>query len=295
MMAHLKRKILSGDRSGFVLLAVIWMAGLLAVISTAFVVTVRSHTLIARNVVYNSKAGYIADGMVKFSALQLVTENSDRKSNLSGETRFCQWSRNVIVGIRIQDQGGLVDLNIASPDLILALFRGVSLSPSEASDLMAALQDYRDPDLKNVTGGVEPVTYPGKVFGPKNGPFAIIEELDQLPGMNNALFKQLMPLVTVHSQQTGFDLTRAPKTLISALGGNSAADLLLARFSSPSAYKIFAIDAVVETKQNAHYFRHAIVALVLQPDRPFAILSWQHGLNVDDWSFPKSDQKPCFN
>jgi general secretion pathway protein K len=280
---------------GFVLVAVIWMAGLLAVISTAFVLTVRSHTLIARNLVYNGKAETIADGMVKLAALRLVGQATGGTIKFNGEHSFCQWSSDAMIGLAVQDQGGLVDLNVASPDLLNALFKGLAQSQAETDSLIAELQDYRDPDSQSASGESEPSNYPGKNFGPKNAPFSIVEELDQVPGVNAALFEKLLPLVTVQSQQPGFDLSRAPKELLAALGATSPTDPQLQRFSSPSAYKLFAVDVVVETKQNARYYRHAMIALVLQPDRPFAILSWQQGRNTDDWQFPETAQSPCIN
>jgi type II secretory pathway component PulK len=78
----------SKTEDGFVLVAVIWLAGLLAIMATGFMITVRSHTLSARNLVFNSKAEYLADGMVMLTALQLTDQSANSKMNFAGEPSF---------------------------------------------------------------------------------------------------------------------------------------------------------------------------------------------------------------
>jgi general secretion pathway protein K len=285
----------SKTEDGFVLVAVIWLAGLLAIMATGFMITVRSHTLSARNVVFNSKAEYLADGMVMLTALQLTDQSASSKKSFAGETYFCRWEGNAEVAVRIQDQAGLVDLNTASPQLITAMLSGLNASSSEARNLAAEFQDYRDADNQGADGGLELTTYDRKSFGPKNAPFAVVEEVDQLPHVTDEMTAQLIPLVTVHSQQTGFDPTRAPQPLIDLLGAKDRQDAELTNFSSSTPSKIFGIDVLVKSKQNSAFYRKAIVELILQPDRPFVILDWQRGRNADGWKFPTRTSSPCIN
>lgn len=279
------------NEDGFVLVAVIWIAGLLAVISTAFVLTVRSHTLLARNTVFNTKAEYVANGMAKLLALKLATETTDASLDRSGATTFCQWSADISVAWRIQDQAGLVDLNTASPQLMAALFRGIGLQETAIDDFT----DFRDADTFALAGGTEPLTYEGKSFGPKNAPFALPAEIDQLPTVNEQIFKQLLPLVTVQSQQVGFDPAVAPTQLLNLLGAAGRNDPLLNTFSSPSAHKTYSIYVLVQTKQKARFLREAVVTLLLQPDRPYANQFWGRGQNGEGWTFPNEILEPCFN
>lgn len=287
-MGIFSRKISHNADDGFVLVAVIWIAGLLAVISTAFVVTVRSHTLLARNVVFNTKAEYVADGMAKAVALKLAAHvGLDR----SGVITFCHWSSDISVAWRIQDQAGLVDLNTASPQVMAALLAGLGLQKLGVSDVV----DFRDPDNIAIGGGAEPPNYNGKSYGPKNAPFALTAEVDQLPGIDDQSFKLLLPLVTVQSQQQGFDPTVAPENLIKILGASGRTDPLLTIFSSPSGQKNFSIDVVVQTKQKARFYRKVGVTLLLQPDRPYAVLSWERGRDSNEWTFPATIQQSCIN
>jgi general secretion pathway protein K len=281
---------------GFVLVSVIWIAGLLAVVATAFAIAVRSHTLGGSNVVYNTKAEYIADGVTLLSAFRLA--NLDTRNppiNTYGEISICKWYDGAAVTTSVQDQGGLVDINTASAELLGLLLKGLGANAAKSAEVTASLQDFRDPDSKAANGGSELVTYPGKSYGPKNGPFAISQELDQMPEIDDELFHKLMPLVTVYSQQSGIDLATAPPGLFQVLGGKSETTVYLESLASPSPAKIFSLDVTAQLKNGALYRRFAIVAVLQQPDRPFAILEWAQGGEAGDVSLLSSNGPQCIN
>ena len=203
--------------------------------------------------------------------------------------------RSATVTVTIQDQGGLVDLNTASPPLIDRLLEGLGLAKPESQALQAALRDYRDPDHDAQTGGSEPATYPGRKTGPKNGPFSTPEELDQIPGLTEQVFATLTRVTTVSSQQMGIDLERAPQELRQLLGISNPSDLSALAFASPSPQRVFAIDAAAELADGSRFTRHALIALLRQPDRPFAILGWQQRDWVESKASNTSPSQPCLN
>ena len=283
---------LESSDAGFVLVSVIWIAGLLAVVATAFAITVRSHTLAGSNIIYNTRAELVADGMALVTALRLASSaNANESSKLNGEPNHCRWSDDIAVAISIQDQGGLVDLNTASPSLLLALMRGLGEDDLKSAEIVAALQDFRDPDSQSASGGIEPAYFPGKAYGAKNAPLAIPEEIDQVPELDDALFHKLMPFVTVTSQQSGIDLSSVPQKLLDLLGTRDAA----ARFASPSPAKTFSIDVTAELKNGSRYRRQALVSLLRQPDRPFAILAWRRGGDPGEAPPLPTNGPACFN
>jgi general secretion pathway protein K len=281
------------SEGGFVLVSVIWIAGLLAVVAIAFTITVRSHTLAGSNAIYNTRAEYVANGMALATALKLASANDARSIfSLSGTPTVCSWSNEVSVSISVQDQGGLVDVNTASPELLAALLEGVGTNENEARDIARALQDFRDPDSISSSGTSEPALFPGKSYGPKNGPLAIREEIDQLPEIKESFFDKLIPFVTVHSQQPGIDLAVTPPALLALLRSNGDT---MARFTSPSPGKLFLIDATAGLKNGSRYHRQALVSVLRQPDRPFAILAWQRGNNAADAAPVSAGGLPCIN
>jgi general secretion pathway protein K len=257
---------------GFVLVSVVWIAGLLAVVATSFVIAVRSYTLAGANAASNARAESIADGMAVLTATRLAAGTPFK---LDGEARYCRWSDDVTVAVAVQDQGGLVDLNTASPGLLAALLRGLGAGEAAAAAMQEDLLDFRDADSQTTSGGAEPATYPGKSYGPKNAPLAVGAEIDQVQGIDGDFLRRLMPHVTVYSQQPGLDPAVAPQALRTLLGMAGNAGEQPHRFASPSPAKVFAIDAVAELDNGARYRRLTVVSLLRQPERPFAILEWR--------------------
>ena len=282
--------------AGFVLVSVIWIAGLLAVVATAFAITVRSHTLAGSNIIYNTRAESVADGMALVTALRLANPaNPDMPLKLNGETATCKWSDEIAVAISVQDQGGLVDLNTASSALLDTLLRGLGADGAKSAEIVAALQDFRDPDSQSASSGFEPAVFPGKTYGPKNAPLDVSEEIDQIPELDDALFHKLMPFVTVYSQQTGIDLSFAPQKLLDLLGARNHASENALRFASPSPAKTFGIDVIAELKNGSRYRRQALISLLHQPDRPFAILAWRRGGDTSETPPLPVSGPACFN
>jgi len=281
--------------NGFVLVAVIWIAGLLALVTTALVLQVRSNTMLSRNIVFNTRAEFMADGLTQLLALQIASPSQLAILKSNGETSYCVWGDSSRAAFRIQDQAGLVDLNTAAPQLLQAIFVGIGMEQVQATQFYDELVDFRDADSLATEGGEEPSLYPKRHYGPKNAPFQSVEELGQLPQINDDRMARLRDLVTVYSQSPGVDGKQAPGILLQALGASGPTDATLQPFISPSPFKTFSIDVLIETKEKARFLRHAIIALQQQPGRHFAVLAWQQGVDASGWAFPVAINALCFN
>jgi general secretion pathway protein K len=283
------------DGEGFVLVAVIWLAGLIAAIAAGFAFTVRVDVLSSANIARGAEAEAVADGMARLTAFLLAAEPSAlERAVVGGAVTVCRWSETGTVGVAVQDQAGLIDLNAAPTYLMQRLIKGLGVSEGDAERLAAAIADYRDADSDGMAGGFEPAEYPGVSFGPKNAPFQAIEELDQIPGMDEKLYRKLLPLVTVHSAQPGFDPTVTPPAVKQALGFDATGGPPgeIAGLAIASASQTFGIDVSVVSTSGARYRRLALVNLVRQPDRPYAILGWQRG---GDFELAGKAERDCFN
>jgi general secretion pathway protein K len=286
---HRSTKLRIAHQEGFILVSVIWIVGLIAVMATAFAITVRSHTLTIGNNLYNAKAEAISDGIVRYMIVQMLRSSSANSVSIyNGSTLLCSWEEIVSVSYQIQDQGGLVDVNTASPILLEKLFSGLSLDPTKQVGLLDALNSYKAPSLRSNVGSTQ--YYPSKNFGPKNQPLLSLDELDQIPGFGSEVLKKIRPLMTVYSQQTGVDPSRTPAALLKVLGSESVP----VEFTSPSPQKVFSIDVLTELRNGARFHRQAMVALLGQPDRPFSILSWQSKYEDAPERLPTNNQ-PCVN
>ena len=282
-------KLRIAHQEGFILVSVIWIVGLIAVMATAFAITVRSHTLTIGNTLYNAKAEAISDGMVRYLIVQMLRPDSANSANKSdGSASLCSWADIANVSYRIQDQGGLVDVNTASPILLQKLISGLGVDPARQPTLLNSLNTYKAPSSEPNIGPAQ--YYPSKNFGPKNRPLISLDELDQVPGFSSEILKQIRPLMTVYSQQTGLDPSKAPARLLKILGSETVP----VEFTSPSPQKVFSLDVLTELHNGARFHRQAMIALLGQPDRPFSILSWQPKYEDDSERLP-TNNPPCIN
>lgn len=278
---------------GFVLVAVIWLAGLIAALTTGFAVKVRVDALTASNIVRNTQVELIADGMARLAAWRLATA-----AQPTNNTRIeCVWRKGVTVDVLIQDQSGLADINILPPTILAELLRGLGADDRRAKEISEAILDFRDADSEAQSGGTEPKTYPERNFGPKNAPYEAVEELDQLPDMDENLYRQLLPLVTVSSSQAGIDPASAPLALRKAFNQSASGAFTgsLANFVGASQGRTFGLDVRVTADNGARYRRLATAIILRQPERPFAFLTWQRG---GEWTDNKAAARPttsCFN
>jgi general secretion pathway protein K len=289
---HYILSIAKSREDGFVLIAVIWIAGLLAITATAFLSLTTSQIFLARNVAESQVLDGAASGVATLESYELAQSNTAQETP---QWKSCAWNADISVSFRIQDHGGLVDLNTANPDLMLALLSGLTRNPARARRIYAEIQDFKDPDQLSSSGGQEPSEYAGKTYGPKDAPFETPFELDQIPSLSDDEFQALLSFVTVQSQQSGVDLSKAPQELKVLLKAGGTAGVDVQQFNIPSPARIYAIDAIAKRKGGGTFARHTLINLLRQPDKPFAILEWRRTNNYPNaLSIPKP-ARPCFS
>ncbi len=273
---------------GFALVAVLWLSGLIAVMAAGFAVSARLNILTHAAALHGQQLEAAADGLTRLTAFRLATEPTAPETPLR-----CRWNDTTFAEVHAQDQSGLVDINAASIELIRQLVEGAGAAPGLAEKIALAIGDFRDVDSVDANEASEPETYPGMGFGPKNGPFEAIEELDQIPGMTETLYRALLPHVTIYSLQAGFDPAVMTPALKALLGFSPSGEPppSLAPLVLVSARRVYGIDARVATDAGARYRRMAIVTLERHPDRPFYTNTWQRG---GDFEMGERAAEPCF-
>jgi general secretion pathway protein K len=105
------------------------------------------------------------------------------------------------VEIRITDETGKIDLNAVEPLVLAQFLMGFDLALDEADALAAAIVDWRDEDDLVSLNGAELDAYEaaGLDYGPKNAPFDLIGEVQQVLGMDYALYERIAPYLTLYS------------------------------------------------------------------------------------------------
>ena len=121
--------------------------------------------------------------------------------------------------VRAFSAGGQLDLNAAPAESIEKLLLAVGTDKDRAAGLARAIAEFREGG-DTLSSGTESKSAlyreAGLRHGPKNAAFASVNELEQVLGMDKALFARLRPLVTVHSHRATIDPELAQAILISS-------------------------------------------------------------------------------
>ena len=219
------------------------------------------------------------------------------------------------VRISVEDEGGKIDLNTASEELLRGLFLSTGLDDRAVGELFDAIAEFVDEDqLHRLNGAEDPDYYrAGLAWGAKDAPFEAVEELQQVMGMTRDLYARVAPLLTVHSGRTGIDPRTASRAALLALPGVSIIEvdtLLAARASTASTaraagaagddgddgevaplpeltgvadhltrsrQRVYTIRAEARTDTGAVFVREAAVEPLGSLQRPFIVYKWRRG------------------
>ena len=114
--------------------------------------------------------------------------------------------------VQLRPETARIDINVASEELLTALFAAAGASRQAAGAMAKAAIAYRgsgaDADVGNavVPDGNEPEPAQLKPDEFRRGPFQTVEELGYLPGMDVSLFRAIADDISVHSRSA--DITR---------------------------------------------------------------------------------------
>ena len=281
---------------------VIWALALLAAIAASFTSATRTAALIAANAVENAQAEALADSGARLAILGLgrflAAPQTTAPVVVDGSERTCRIADLGAVRIGIESETGKVDLNNASDALLMRLLEGVGAKGLNAASLTDRIADFRDGDGLRRLNGAEADEYrrAGVPGGPKDAPFAAVEELGQVLGVSPELAARLRPYVTVYSSSTGIDPRLASADLVRVLTsrfGDRASALpvdasaLPQTFVSLTAPNVFLIRSSAETTAGARFVREAIVEIADARLQKINMLRWYRAEGVDDGKTPK--------
>ncbi|HEX2337044.1 MAG TPA: hypothetical protein VHI72_11260 [Hyphomicrobiaceae bacterium] len=299
---------------GFVLVIVIAVLGLLALAAAGFAQVTRGQVRAAASTIGSSTAQALADSGVQLAVLDLVRARQDPAYQLRfalGEKPYVCDADGRRLAVSITDEAGKVDLNTAGDRLLQALLAGVGAAASQAT--ADAIIDFRDDDNSKRPQGAEREEYVGAGrSGPKNSAFSVVEEIEQVLGIDSALAERLRPHVTVYTGQPGIDTASATRQLLDILArglnsGTSPAEaaapeqsseerstLPAMRFTGAQGRRFFAVHAEAYAADSSAFVREAIVELGQNRSRPYTFLRWHRGtLKYADAALQDAGSDPC--
>ena len=210
------------SQSGAALLLVLWLLVLLIGVIGVFALGARTEGLQGRTLARGAGARYAAEAGVEVAAYHLQNPDGDARWVPDGRTVEFPFEGHRLQ-VKVVDESAKVDLNVASPELVAALFQALGADFERSRRLAGAIQDWRDgDDLLNAEGGAEDPEYAAAKlpYGAKDRPFETLSELRLVLGMDPVLFEKARPYLTLYSGLARPNPAYAGKPVLEALGLN---------------------------------------------------------------------------
>lgn len=206
--------------TGAALLLVIWLLLLLSGLVAVFAFSSRIEAL-QGSAARSRLAGQLAaEAGIEVAARRLSEADPARRWFPDGRPYVFAFAGHQ-VEVRVLDEGAKLDLNAADATLLASLLRELGQPEDRAVQLSGAIQDWRDVDgLLALAGGAEDGEYAaaGLDYGAKDAPFVSVSELQQVLGMDEQTYRQLVPHVTIYTGMPRPQLDFALSPVLQALG-----------------------------------------------------------------------------
>jgi general secretion pathway protein K len=266
-------------RRGMVLVAVLWSIALLSALAMAASVTFRGF------------AGVMVVERDRLQADALLTAGLETAAGIIdtlGDTPLAEIETSVTLGtgavrLRLNDEGGRIDIGRAPLELIASMLRSVGAPQAAADDLARRIVERRKSGRPA-----------GAATTAAAAPFSDLAQLALIPGMSPDWIAALAPLATVFGGDTVNPLT-APPGVIAALPGLDAdridaflkarrgganADALVQMIAPAQRYLSVRPQRVASVELNARLASgfasaaRAVIVVLPQDSQPYRVLIW---------------------
>ncbi len=287
-----RQLIFKKNQAGVVLVTVLWFLALLMVMTASYSVTVRTETRLTANHVHTAQAKALAEAGIWIGVSELLRPESDSHWRTDGSVHQVLYSEGSM-NISLQDESGLIDLNTAGEELILALLQAIGLDDNQALKLQHRILDWRDRDKLVRAYGAEDNEYEmaGYEYGAKDGPFNTVDELREVMGITEPVFQAVRHSLTVYSHKPAINPAVAPPHLVEILTDQEADDgsqLLsggipdqlgsLVNLNNPFLSSTRGVIYTVKSQGVINNSRQTIEAVFLLKKNvspPYSVLSWR--------------------
>jgi general secretion pathway protein K len=268
-----------GPEAGFALIAVLWFLVLAAAVVAPFAVAARTELLISSNTRQQERLDMLADGLSTLLSLKLAEPNGNAvllaQVPSNSTPVFCTVG-DYTLGVRLQDQSGLIDLNAADNALLAIGARSLGIAPREADAVAAAIVDFRsyNPQVSSASAAIS------VIGGPKRGPFESVVELSDFKPFKDFEPADFHRVFTVHSIQGVVSMTKAPAELAAMLKA-TAAHLEAEASGRPP---VFAVEVSVQDRTSINGYSGFLVEPAGAPRPPYKRVEqlFEHGIGADE-------------
>jgi len=211
------------SRHGFILVAVLWILSGLAVLAAVYTLyVVNSASALSVN---NDRlqANSSISAALELTSFYLGAIKPEERPT-SGEFNFR--TVNSSVAVAFKTEAARIDLNMAPPPLLAALFTSFGASPEAAKSYADRIIGWRaygnSSNLDALQADNPEITAyrnAGLTYNPRQGPFANVQELWLVLGLPAPLVQRVLPHVTVFSGMPTINVMDAAPEVIAALPG----------------------------------------------------------------------------
>ena len=247
-------KAVTAREEGSVLLLVILILTLISVLVLSWAQEWRTELKLASNFGEAHKCQRLAEAGIYYALGKLVTAKTAEMSGMNAVAPQAQGDSGALwqgdqqphvlelpdgmVEVRIGDEGGKINLNLASEPLLLNFFTVLGLPEPQVRIMVDSIQDWRDRGSYPRLYGAKNAYYLSldPPYVAKNGKFETVEELAWVRGFEaSPLIPQLSRWLTVRSAEGGINLNTAPLEVLLAMGfaRDAALNILATRQAMP--------------------------------------------------------------
>jgi len=274
------RRRIGAREAGFALLIVLWTVGLIALVGTQVTSAGRSEARLAANLRSAAVAEAAADGAL-YEAIYHMIDASTARWPPGGPPHQIRLPH-AVAEVSAIDQGGKIDINMASLPLMTSLFRQLGVDARAAQSLSAAIADWRSPSNRPLPQGAKAPQYraAGLDYGPPNAPFRSLEELRLVLGMTPELYARIVPYLTLHLEGNP-ELPLAAPPVAQALADAVAAGAADTT-EDPDRPPLVIITSTAVAEGGGRFTRRALVRLNVGYSggagrAPYEIITWHSG------------------
>ncbi|GGF23579.1 general secretion pathway protein GspK [Aliidongia dinghuensis] len=256
---------------GFALLIVLWALVFLALIVTELGSSGRVEAKIARNLMANAVAEAAADGAIH-QAIFSLSDSGGQGWQIDGTVHRVTVG-SIPVEVRLEDEAGKINPNVAQPEVLHALLTVLGAQPQVADTVTRSIIEWRgamSPDQQAPI--ITRYQAAGLKYQPSFAPFESVQDVGLVLGLQKPLADLLLPHLSTY--QIGItDPTHADPIVARALGQLPGATAPPPP-NLPTAYRSVTIRALAHGPGGALFTRRAIVRIGPGLPHGYAMLTW---------------------
>jgi len=183
---------------GFALIIVLWTLVLIAFIVAQLTSSGRTEVRIAGNLAADAVADAADDGAIFAAIFNLSDPNPAQRWPLDGAVHELTIGNSRVM-VRLEDEAGRINPNLASPALLEALLRVTGSDPETARRLAGTIGEWvgSAPVARPQNAVLADYSAAGLDYGPPSAPIETLDELGRVIGMTPVVLAAIRPHLTL--------------------------------------------------------------------------------------------------